>query len=81
LQYFDINSELLPFIGEVNQEKFGCYTPGTKIPIMSEEEVIEKKPDYLLVLPWHFKDFFVSNQKFRGLTLIFPLPKLHLISL
>ena len=81
LQYFNINYELLPFIGEVNQEKFGCYTPGTKIPIIREREVIEKKPDYLLILPWHFKDFFISNQKFRGLTLILPLPKLHLIRL
>jgi len=81
LQYFDINSELLSYVGEVNQEKFGCYTPGTKIPIISEREVIEKKPDYLLVLPWHFKDFFTSNQKFTGFTLVFPLPKLHFVSL
>lgn len=81
LQYFDITPELLSCIGEVNQEKIGCYTPGSKIPIVSEEEVIEQRPDYLLVLPWHFKDFFVSNQKFRGLTLVFPLPKLHVVSL
>ena len=41
-------------IAEVNQDKFGCVTPGTLIPIVSEEEASEIYPDYFLVLPWHF---------------------------
>lgn len=79
LQYCGFNENDLAFVGEVNQEKFGCYTPGTWIPIISEAELLEKKPDYLIVLPWHFKSFFIANSKFSGITLVFPLPLLELI--
>ena len=37
-------------------DKFGAFTPGTHIPIVSEAEARAMKPDYFLVLPWHFKD-------------------------
>ena len=50
-------------IGEVNNDKFGCYTPGSKIPIISEKELISMKPDYLLVLPWHFRDGIIKKEK------------------
>ena len=42
-------------IGEVNPDKFGAFTPGTLIPIVPEAELLARKPDYLLVLPWHFR--------------------------
>lgn len=79
LQYCGVTPEQIPFIGEVNQDKFGCFTPGTYIPIISEEEVLLKKPDYLLVLPWHFRRFFENNTKFKGTKLVFPLPKLEVV--
>jgi NDP-4-keto-2,6-dideoxyhexose 3-C-methyltransferase len=79
LQYSGVTSTEIPYIGEVNRDKFGCYTPGTYIPIISEEEVLAKKPDYLLVLPWHFRRFFENNTKFRGTKLVFPLPKLEIV--
>jgi len=80
LQYFDINQSLLPLIGEVNPLKYGSYTPGTNIPIICEDDILKMKPDYLLILPWHFNDFFVHNKKFKGLKLIFPLPNLNIIN-
>jgi len=79
LQYCGITEQVLPFIGDVNKDKFGCYTPGTMIPIVPESEVIEKNPDYLLVLPWHFKEFFLSCSHLRGRNLVFPLPKLEIV--
>ena len=79
LQYCGITEQDLPCIGDVNQDKFGCYTPGTMIPIVPEREVLEKNPDYLLVLPWHFKDFFLSCNHLRGRNLVFPLPKLEIV--
>ena len=79
LQYCGIGSDDIEYIGEVNSEKYGCYTPGSWIPIISEEELLNKKPDYLLILPWHFKDFFINNPKFKGIKLVFPLPKLEII--
>ena len=79
LQYCDITEELLPVVGEVNSDKFGCFTPGTHLPIISETEVINANPDYLLVLPWHFREFFICNLKFKGMKLVFPLPNLEIV--
>ena len=79
LQYCDLSEEFIPFVGEVNPEKFGCYTPGTLIPIISEDELITKEADYLIVLPWHFKEFFVRSEKYGNSSLVFPLPKLEVV--
>lgn len=79
LQYCGITEQELPCIGDVNSDKFGCYTPGTMIPILPENEVLAKDPDYLLVLPWHFKEFFLSCNHLRGRKLVFPLPKLEIV--
>lgn len=79
LQYCGLGPTDIEAIGEVNQEKYGSFTPGTWIPIMPESEVLALKPDYLIVLPWHFKKFFVSSVLFAGTCLVFPLPKLELV--
>ncbi len=75
LQYFEIGPDDLQFIGEVNPEKFGRITPGSNIPIISEKELLDKKPDYLLVLPWHFHNFFKKSDLFKDVKLLFPLPE------
>ena len=80
LQYCEIGPDLLPFIAEVNEDKFGCFTPGTQIPIVSEEEAIARNPDVLLVLPWHFRDNLVRRAApliERGIKLLFPLPQIQ----
>ena len=76
LQYCRLTEKDVSFIGEVNPEKFGCFTPGTWIPIIPEAELLAKNPDYLIVLPWHFRKFFLENKKFSKSTLVFPLPQL-----
>ena len=55
LQFCKFSEKELICMAEVNQEKFGSYTPGSNIPILSEEEAKSMNPDYMLVLPWHFK--------------------------
>ena len=77
LQTFNINSALLPVIGEINPEKYGHVTPGTHIPIVSMEQARSMKPDAYLVLPWHFREGIIKQeQEFiaNGGELIFPLP-------
>jgi NDP-4-keto-2,6-dideoxyhexose 3-C-methyltransferase len=81
LQYYGLDSSMITAIGEVNEDKFGAYTPWSLIPIIPEEEVLGYKPDYLVVLPWHFKNFFINSIKFKGITLVFPLPNLHFVKL
>ena len=81
LQNYKIDSNLIEFIGEVNRNKFGCSTPGSNIKIVNENELLKLNPDYLFILPWHFKKFFVNNEKFKGFSLIFPLPKLEILEI
>jgi hypothetical protein len=81
LQYAGVTPDLLPAIGEVNQDKFGKRTPGTDIPIISEEEVIAQNPDYLFILPWHFRSSFekiFASYVEGGGRLIFPLPRIEI---
>jgi hypothetical protein len=80
LQYCGLDSEDILVVGDVNPDKHGCFTPGTWIPITDEDTVLAGDYDYLLVLPWHFKDFFVNNEKFKGKTLLFPLPYVHTVT-
>ncbi len=82
LQYCGFNKEDIPYIAEINEEKFGKFTPGTNIPIISMEEAYKLKPDYFLVLPWHFRDSIIKREeKFlkNGGKFIFPLPKIEII--
>ena len=82
LQYCGFTEKEIPFIAEVNTEKFGSYTPGTNIPIISEKEAKEMKPDYFLVLPWHFKNNIIAREEefmSNGGKFIFPLPEIEII--
>lgn len=82
LQFCGITSKHIPFIAEVNDQKFGCFTPGTNIPIISEKEAHAMQPDYFIVLPWHFKNSILEREsKFmeRGGKFIFPLPEIEIV--
>jgi len=79
LQFCGFTPAEIPFIAEVNPEKFGCFTPGTGIPIISEEAMHALHPDELLVLPWHFRENLIGREREflrRGGRLLFPLPQI-----
>jgi len=80
LQYCGFGLDDIEVIGDVNKDKHGALTPGTWIPIEAEEIVLESRPDYLIVLPWHFKDFFLESPKFKGENLVFLLPYLETVT-
>lgn len=82
LQFCGLTSKHIPYIAEVNEEKFGSFTPGTHIPIISEKEAKMMKPDYFFVLPWHFKDSILQREKEyieMGGKFIFPLPEIEIV--
>ncbi len=82
LQFCGFTTKQIPYIAEVNETKFGSYTPGTHIPIISEKEAHAMNPDYFLVLPWHFKNSILEREKeytSRGGKFIFPLPEIEII--
>ncbi|MDP3827503.1 MAG: methyltransferase, partial [Polaromonas sp.] len=78
---FGIDENLVREIGEVNEDKFGSFTPGSLIPLVPEQQVLASDPDYLLVLPWHFRAFFESLPSMKGRSLVFPLPKFEIVKI
>ena len=82
LQYFKIDNKLIDYVSERNPNKYSLFTPGTKIKIISEVLSRFYKPNYYLVLPWHFKEEILSREKLirkKGTKFIFPLPNLKII--
>jgi len=82
LQYFELNNLLIPYAVERNPEKWDKKIASLSIPIISEEEARQKKPDYMLVLPWFFEKEFIEREKKyleNGGRFIFPLPKMKII--
>lgn len=82
LQFCGLTEKDIPYIAEVNPDKFGSYTPGSGIPIISEAEARAMRPDYMLVLPWHFRDSIVAREQAylgNGGKLIFPMPEIEIV--
>ncbi len=82
LQFCGLTAKDIPAIAEVNPDKFGSVTPGTHIPIVSEQEARAMKPDYFFVLPWHFKDGILRREKeylTGGGKMIFPFPEIEIV--
>lgn len=82
LQFCRFTRSEIPAIAEVNAEKFGRVTPGTHIPIISEQEAKLMKPDYFLVLPWHFKEGIIRREReylAGGGKFILPFPEIEIV--
>lgn len=66
LNYFGIDSKIINYIVDSTPYKQGLFTPGTHIPIYSENKIYETKPDYLLIFAWNFsKEIMDKNRKYK----------------
>jgi SAM-dependent methyltransferase len=82
LQFCGIDNRIIDYAAERNPDKYGAFTLGTDIPIISEAESRAMKPDFYLVLPWHFKSEFIEREQKTldsGTGLIFPLPTIEIV--
>jgi hypothetical protein len=82
LQFCGITDKEVFAIAEVNPDKFEAFTLGSGIPIVSESDARAMKPDYFLVLPWHFKEGIVRREQAfldGGGKMIFPFPEIEII--
>jgi hypothetical protein len=61
LNYAGVKPDLLPFVSDAAIAKQGKFMPGSHIPIMSPLEIMQVKPDYVLILPWNITEE-VKNQ-------------------
>ncbi|NCJ05413.1 methyltransferase domain-containing protein [Synechococcales cyanobacterium C] len=66
LNYCGIRTDFLEYTVDRNPYKQGMYLPGTHIPIYAPEKIAETKPDYVLILPWNFKDEIMKQMSFIG---------------
>ena len=83
LQYYGLDTSLIAGAAERSPEKWGTYTIGTWIPIVSEAEARAANPDYFLVLPWAFFDEFYERERAwreRGGRFIVPLPEFRVVA-
>jgi len=82
LQYYNINSKVIPFAAERSPEKWGKYTIGTGIKIISEEEARKLKPDYFFIMPYAFiKEFQKRESKWlrSGGKFLLPYPSFRVV--
>jgi NDP-4-keto-2,6-dideoxyhexose 3-C-methyltransferase len=83
LQYYGLDHQMVSKAADSNPEKWGRKTVGTLIPIVSKEEARRDKPDYFLVLPHHFLEEIIRDEKEylqNGGKFIVPLPKFRIVT-
>ena len=83
IQYSKLNLNHISFAADRNPSKWNKKMPGSNIPIISEKSSRARRPDYYLVLPWHFRKNFIKREKkylLNGGKLIFPLPKIEIFT-
>lgn len=82
LQFYGLTPDLVEAIADRNPDKWGKYTAGTLIPVISEEASRAQKPDYYLILAWHFLPEFVQREATflrRGGKFIVPMPEFRIV--
>ena len=82
LNFFGIGTETLDFVVDDSKFKQGLFTPGKHIPVVSSEQIYQKKPDYILILAWNFADSIMKihdKYKNEGGRFIIPVPKPRIV--
>jgi hypothetical protein len=82
LQFCGLGPDKIRAVADINPDKYGRITPGTHIPIISEDEARRMNPDYFLVLPWHFKEGILRREReylANGGRFIFPFPEIEIV--
>ncbi len=80
LNYCGVGSELIPATADRSPHKQGLLLPGTRIPILSPEAVLQQQPDYLFILPWNLRDEVarqMSAIRSWGGRFVVPIPRLE----
>ncbi len=82
LNYCGIRTDFLDFTVDRNPYKQGKFTPGTHIPILKPERLLEARPDYVLILPWNLKDEITQSLaavRAWGGKFVVPIPSVQIL--
>ena len=83
MNFNKLSSNHVPYICDANKKKYGKFTPGSNIKIISKQKMRELNPKFLLVLIWSFRSEIIKqefNYLKNGGNLVFHLPKFHIIN-
>jgi hypothetical protein len=83
LNYCGIRTDLIDYTVDRSPYKQGHFLPGTHIPILHPDTLLERRPDYLLILPWNLKDEIMSDVAFVrewGCRFVIPIPEVRVYS-
>lgn len=64
INYAGIRGDLMPLVVDRNPMKQGKFLPGSRIPIVAESALEERKPDYIWILPWNLRDEIVDQLQY-----------------
>ena len=81
LNFYGVTSDLVEYLGEVNQLKVGTVVPGVGIPVVHEDIIFQEPPDYALLLSWNMADFLIPKFRERGYKgkFILPVPEVKVV--
>ena len=82
LNYCGISTDLIDYIVDKSPHKQNLYTPGTHIPVLNTDKLLEELPDYTLLLAWNFADEILEQQKLyreKGGKFIIPIPDIKVV--
>ena len=83
LNYCRIDTALISYTVDRNPMKVGLYTPGMHLPVLPAHTLLERMPDYVVILAWNFADEIMAQQKEyseRGGKFIIPIPEARIVS-
>ena len=83
LNFLQLNSRAIEYAVDRNVPKQGKYMPGVRVPIDDPEKLKSDKPDYVMILPWNFRDEIIRQQQdflARGGKFVVPIPDLEIVS-
>jgi SAM-dependent methyltransferase len=82
LNYCGIRKDLLPFVVDLSPHKQGKYLPCSHIKVVSEVEIRQYQPDYVLILPWNIKEEIMTQLDYIrawGGKFVVPIPQVQVI--
>jgi SAM-dependent methyltransferase len=82
LNFCGIRKDLISYIVDKNPSKQQMYSPGSRIPIYSENKIIKDKPDFIVILPWNLKNEIMEQLSYAkewGAKFVIVIPNIQIL--